>query len=209
MAVGLFGATLALSGLIFANKDRLARRMLMAALEQQTGTGVRLDGVELGARDASLRLQNLVISNPPGFPPRPLLVLPELYLAYDPDAAHSNALRFREVRLHLAELSLEVDRSGRTNLMSLAASAATQRGGVDVTNLLGGLSFEGIDRLTLTLGRIHFRDDRDPRRNRTFDLGITNRSLLNVRTVFQLMPLALEIALKGGMTLPPGTLNVP
>lgn len=209
MAVGLFGATLVLAGLVFANRDWLARRMLISALEHQTGTGVRLDGVELGARDASLRLQNLVISNPPGFTARPLLALPELYLAYNPEAASSNALRFREIRLHLAELSLEVDRSGRTNLMSLAASARSQRGGTEVTNLLGGLNFQGIDRLTLTLGRIHFRDERDPRRNRTFDLGITNRSLLNVRTLTQLMPLAMEIAFKGGMTTTPGSTAVP
>ena len=179
MAVGLFGATLVLAGLVFANRDRLARRMLISALEHQTGTRVRLDGVELGARDASLRLQNLVISNPPGFTARPLLALPELYLAYEPESASSNA------------------------------SAATQRGETDVTNLLGGLNFQGIDRLTLTLGRVYFRDERDPRRNRTFDLGITNRSLLNVRTLTQLIPLAMEIAIKGGMTMTPASRSVP
>lgn len=201
VVAGTAVATLFLAGLAFANRDSLARRALIAALERQTGTGVRLDAVELGIRDSSLRMQNLVVSNPPGFSARPLLALPELFLAYDADSARSNALRFREVRLHISELNLEVDRTGKTNLMALATRAGQERGnGGDGTNFLYGLDFQGIDRLTVTLGRIHLSDERDPRRNRSYDLAITNRTLLHVRELSQLIPLAIEIALKGGLT---------
>ena len=177
--LGLVGAALLSVALVLLNVDRLARRALTATLARQTGTGIRLDAVELGLRNQTFRLQNLVISNPPGFGPEPLLALPELFVAYDPAAGASNALRFREVRLNLSELNLVVDRAGRTNLMELAKRAGPERGsGLNATNLLGGLNFQGIDRLTLTLGRITFTDERDPAQNKRFNLGVTNRTFI-------------------------------
>jgi len=211
LLLGLLAAVVGMLGLVvigIANVDRLARIVLISALQRQTGSGVRLDAVDLGFRDASFRLSGLVISNPPQFSARPLLSIPELYLAYHPEAAASNEVRFREVRLNLDELNLEVDAQGRTNVMELASSAARQRGlgsgGNDpdpgaITNLLRGMQFAGVDRLTLSLGRLTYSDQRDARRDLALSLGITNRTLENVTNVVQLLPLALEIALKGGM----------
>ncbi|MBX3733216.1 MAG: hypothetical protein KF791_11555 [Verrucomicrobiae bacterium] len=196
--LGLAGAAALLVLVALASVDHLARGALVSALRRQTGTGIRLDAVDLGLRDGSIRLRQLVVSNPPGFGPRPLVAIPELYLAYHPEAAASNVLRFREVRLHLSELHVEVDAAGRTNLLDLTSAAAGVRG-LGATNWLGGFRFEGVDLLTLTLGRISFSDARDPRRDKVFDLGITNRSLNQVTSVAQLVPLALEIAFKGGL----------
>ncbi|MBN8247781.1 MAG: hypothetical protein J0L84_10100 [Verrucomicrobia bacterium] len=207
--LAVVGGILGLVLIGVANVDRLARGVLVSTLHRQTGAGVRLDAVRLGFRDASFSLSGLVLSNPPQFSARPLLSIPELYMAYHPESAASNAVRFREVRLHLAELNLEVDARGRTNVTELAATAAAKRGadgggetGADpgaLTNWLQGMTFEGIDRLTLSLGRISYSDQRDPRRDRTILLGITNRTVENVTNWVQLLPLALEIAFKGGM----------
>jgi len=202
--LAVLGGLIGLVLIALANVDRLARGVLVSALRGQTGAGVRLDAVNLGFRDASFRLSGLVLSNPPRFSARPLISIPELYLAYRPEAAASNAVHFREVRLHLEELNLEVDTQGRTNLMELASTAAAQRGAGDgepgaITNLLRGMRFEGIDRLTLTLGHLSYTDQRDARRDRRITLGITNRTLENVTNWIQLMPMALEIAFKGGM----------
>ncbi len=177
--------------------DGLARRLIRTSLARQTGVGVRLDAVALGLRDGSFHLQSLVLSNPPGFSPGPLLSIPELYLRYDAEAAASNVFRLAEARLHLGEINVLVNQDGNTNLLALAGSAATTPGELS-TNLLRGFQFGGVDRLTLTLGRIRFRDERDERRSVQFDLGITNRTLTNVTSVIQLMPLVLEIALRSG-----------
>ncbi|MBL9173382.1 MAG: hypothetical protein JNL10_07605 [Verrucomicrobiales bacterium] len=199
------GGTLLLVAILVANVDRLTRSTLTYALSAQLGTGVRLDDVRLGFRDSSLLLRNLVVSNPPGFGPRALLVLPELYVAYDPDAAASNRVRFRDVRLHLGELNLEVDAQGRTNVMELAVHAARSRG-LDPermgTQLLESPEFtnrfEGIDRLTLTLGRIAYRDRRNSARDLDFQLGFTNRTFSHVTSPVQLMPLVVDILTRGG-----------
>lgn len=203
--LALAGGALLLVAILVANVDRLTRSTLAYALSAQLGAGVRLDEARLGFRDSSLLLRNLVLSNPPGFVRRPLLVLPELYFAYDPNAAASNRVRFREVRLHLEELNLEVDALGRTNLMELAGNAARARGLTPKpinTNLLTTLEFgdrfDGIDRLSLTLGRIAYRDQRNPTRNRAFQLGITNRTFSQVTSSAQLVPLVIEILMRGG-----------
>jgi hypothetical protein len=105
-------------------------------------------------------------------------------------------VRLAEFRFHLSGLHLEVDPTGRTNVTTLGAAGMPGRSG---TNTLGdGWQFAGIDRLTLSLGQITFRDARDPARNRSIDLGVTNRTLENVTSVLQLVPLALEIGLRAG-----------
>lgn len=214
--LALAGGALLLVAILVANVDRLTRSTLAYALSVQFGAGVRLDEARLGFRDSSLLLRNLVLSNPPGFDPRALLVLPELYIAYDPNAAASNRVRFREVRLHLEELNLEVDASGRTNLMELAGNAARARGltpGSVDTNLLTTLEFgsriDGIERLSLTLGRIVFRDQRNPAHNRAFQLGITNRTFSQVISPTQLVPLAIEILMRGGWSPDPSAPRPP
>lgn len=195
--------------------DALVRMGVRRSLEQKTGAGVRLDAARLGVSDGALHLRSLVLSNPPGFGPAPLLSVPELYLRYDLQAASSNVLRFAEVRLHLAELNVVVDREGRTNVTELAGlggvGGLTDGSGreVSLTNLLSTFQFGGIERLTLTLGRFRLVDERDPRKNLQLDVGISNRTLTEVDSLAQLMPLVVEIALKGGLKKGVPVLSVP
>ena len=81
-------------------------------LRNTTGAEVRLGSVEIGFRKGTFRLGQLVLLNPPEFGGGPLLDLPELYLEYDQAAAATNAVRFKLVRVDLAELGLAVDKAG-------------------------------------------------------------------------------------------------
>jgi len=215
VAIGT-GLILVIAAGIAWNLNSLVRRGIRLSLERQTGVGIRLDRAELGVRDGSFLLQSLVLSNPPGFGPGPLLSLPELFLRYDAGAASSNVFRLAEARVHLAEINIIVDREGRTNLMALATGSSTTRSVTPVefsANLLRGMDFGGIDQLILTLGKLTVRDERDARRNRLFDLAITNRTFTNVTSLVQFLPLVLEIALKSGgqfgLPLSPLTNSVP
>ncbi|HAB16955.1 MAG TPA: hypothetical protein PLX89_07095 [Verrucomicrobiota bacterium] len=193
----LLGLVLVTLAVALFNVNGITRRVIRTSLAQRTGVGVRLDSAELGIRDGSFRLQSLVISNPPSFGPDPLLALPELYVRYDPAAASSNVFRLAEARFNLAQVNVIVDRDGRTNLMELGRAMEGELG-PDATNLLRGMTFGGVDRLTLTLGQIAFTDQRHPNRNLRYDLGITNRTLTNVTSLAQLLPLALEVAFRSG-----------
>lgn len=198
LGAALIGAVLVL----WWTRDHLVTWTLRRALSGALGVGVRLDQSELGLSDASWRLRNLVLSNPPGFRPGPMVEIPEIFVRYDTTASRSNSVRLAECRFHLSGLHLDVDGMGRTNLMALGQAAIPGRSG---TNLIGGgWQFSGIDRLTLSLGRITFQDARDPNRNRSFDLAVTNRTFEDVTSVLQLVPLALEIGLRSGWS-PLGT----
>lgn len=198
LAATLAGAVL----LLWWTRDDLVTWTLRRALSTTLGIGVRLDQTEFGISDASWRLRNLVLSNPPGFSPGPMVEIPEVYVRYDTTASRSNSVRLAEFRFHLSGLHVDVDDKGRTNLMALGQAGMPGGSG---TNLMGdGWQFAGIDHLTLSLGRVTFRDARDPARNRSFDLAVTNRTLEDVTSVLQLVPLALEIGLRSGWT-PLGT----
>lgn len=182
--------------ILWWTRDALITWTLRKAIAGTLGVGVRLDGSELGLANASWRLQNLVLSNPPGFGPGPMVEIPEIFVRYDTAASSSNSVRLAEFRFDLARLHVDVDGSGRTNLMALG-----QIGGIgsNRTNpIADGWQFSGIDRLTLSLGEITFRDARDPARNRVLNLGVTNRTFENVTSPFQLIPLAIEIGLRSG-----------
>lgn len=188
--------------------DSILTRAVRLSLERTLGVGVRLDRVELGLRDGSYRIHNLVLSNPPGFGPGPMLSLPELYVRADLSAATSNVFRLSEVRLHLAELRVIRDQKGRTNVPGLDGQGPEKM----TRDLLRGMEFGGIDRLQLTLGRVGMIDESDPRRSVQWDLAITNYTLTNVTHWSAFLPLALELALRNQRPLPislPGMAPVP
>lgn len=198
LATTLAGAVL----ILWWTRDDLVAWALRRALSSTLGIGVRLDQAELGLSDASWRLRNLVLSNPPGFSPGPMVEIPEVHVRHDTTASRSDSVRLAEFRFHLAGLHVEIDDRGRTNLMAMGRPGMLGRRG---TNLMGGgRQFAGIDRLTLSLGRVTFRDARNPARNGSLDLAVTNRTLQDVTSVLQLVPLALEIGLRSGWT-PLGT----
>jgi len=178
----------------------LLRKGIEVVASQRTGCPVTIGSLDLGLRDGTLHVRDLHIGNPEGFGETPLLRLPELYLAYDLDAAATNALRFREVRVHLDEVGMVIDPRGRTNLTELAAFLEDQergRGGsTSRTNLLGDLTFGGIEQLTISLGRLNYHDQRAADIQRVVRLNITNRMITNVVSAEQLTPLWGEIVLK-------------
>ncbi len=182
--------------ILWWTRDTLVTWTLRKAIAGTLGVGVRLDRSELGLSNASWRLQNLVLSNPPGFGPGPMVEIPEIFIRYDTTASSSNSVRLAEFRFDLARLNVDVDNSGRTNLMALGQIGGN--GSTRTDPITAGWQFSGIDRLTLSLGQITFRDARDPARDRVLDLGVTNRTFENVTSPFQLIPLAIEIGLRSG-----------
>ncbi len=197
--LGVAGLGLAVVIVGFLSFDWWVKTALTTAVSRQTGCSLQIERLQLGLRDGTLRVQGLTLGNPPGFGDLPLVSLPELYLAYDLAAARTNALRFHEVRLNLAQLSLVVDAQGRTNVAEIVARL--DRAGLGTqqpvpTNLLGGMSFAGIGRLQVSLGSVRYADLRAPAADRSLELGITNRMLTNVVSAAQLLPLGLEVMFK-------------
>lgn len=207
-AAVVVGVLVVVTLLLVVSLDSILTRTVRLSLERTLGVGVRLDRMELGLRDGSYRIRNLVLSNPPGFGPGPMLYLPELYVRADLAAATSNIFRLSEVRLHLAELQVIRDPNGRTNVPGFDG-----QGPEKITrDLMRGMEFGGIDRLQLTLGRVAMVDQSDARKSVQWDLAVTNYTLTNVTHWGAFLPLALELALRNNRPLPiplPGMTPVP
>jgi hypothetical protein len=194
IALGLVLLAVALVAALILSRNWLAKTALTAAIRQRTGWETSLGAVELGMRDGSLRISNLKIFNPPRFGGGPFLDLPELYLAYNAEAAATNALQFREIRLHLAEVQIVVDATGKTNLTELQKSLG-DLDSAEAQTRAGSLRFTGIDTLVLTVGRVSFRDLRPGGVSREFSAGLRNETLHQVRSWVDIVPLGVKLFL--------------
>ena len=190
--VVLVSAVVAIGIGLILSRNWLARLALETVLRNRTGWETSVGSVTLGLRDGSLRIQELQIRNPASFGGGLFLDLPELYLAYDVQAAATNALRFREVRLHLAELQIVVDARGRTNVAELQSALGTLDSS-SVSARAGSVQFAGIDTLILTVGRVVFRDLRAGGGTRVFSAGLEHETLRQVRGWIDLFPIAMKL----------------
>ncbi len=190
IALGLVGVAVGI-GLVLS-RNWLGRLALETVIQRRTGWETSVGAVTLGLGDGSLRIQELRIRNPANFGGGLFLDLPELYLAYDAQAAATNALRFREVRLNLAELQVVVDARGRTNVAELQSAL----GALDSTSTnarVGSVQFAGIDTLILTVGRVVFRDLRPGGGTRIFSAGLKHETLRQVTRWIDLFPIAMKL----------------
>lgn len=188
----LVAVAVAIGAGLILSRNWLGRLALEAVIQQRTGWKTSVGAVTLGLSDGSLRIQELQILNPTNFGGGLFLDLPELYLAYDVQAVATNVLRFREVRLHLAELQVVVDARGRTNVAQLQSAL----GALDSTSVsarAGSVQFAGIDTLILTVGRVVFRDLRPGGGTRVFSAGMKNETLRKVTGWFDLFPIAMKL----------------
>jgi uncharacterized protein involved in outer membrane biogenesis len=183
--VGALLCLLALALVVWLCQDALLRSYVERRIRAQTGLEARLGRLKLGFGSARLTVQGFRLMNRPEFGGQPLLDMPELHVALDTDAAGAGKLRFKEIRLYLAEFNVVRDRAGRLNIESLAQ---TTRAGL-ATNAAprppsarGGYEFGGIDRLTLSLGRLTYTDLRQPASNTAITLGVENEVVTDLRT---------------------------
>jgi uncharacterized protein involved in outer membrane biogenesis len=196
---GLTALLLAVIVVALLSADWVLKSAVVATVRQQTGFPFEIGQLRMGMLDGTLRVQGLKLGNPPGFGDQPMVSLPELYLAYDLEAARTNSLRFREVRINLDQLSMVIDAQGRTNLTEIAArldKAGVGQSRPLPTNMLGGMTYGGIGRLEISLGQVNLTDLRAGATSRTIVMGLTNQTFTNVVDLTPLVPLAFKVMAK-------------
>lgn len=205
LLAGLLGLVLVLVVVFVLCFDWIARHVMQTALGKLTGSEVRIGSVEYGMYRGTLRISGLVVGNPPGFGGTPLIDMPELYLESDPSASTTNGVRFKQARIHLAEVSIVVDAQGRTNIHSLGWNLEELQKRKAKKGSGSTVKFGGIDELTVSLGKLTSIDLRPPARTNTIVLGLRDEKLRNVRSVADLTPLLFKLVLGGAFNaLAPG-----
>ena len=169
-------------------------------ISSQTGLKAQIEDAQISPRRGHIKLQGLVLHNPPGFGPEPFLRLPELILKFDPNSLRRGDLEFDLVRLDLAELNLITLSNGYSNLQEIRSRAnAPNRTSSkpESTNTTSSWKFKGIKKLEISLGKV-----RSIQRGQTpaseLDLQIKNQVLTNITTQEQLAAGILGLLLERG-----------
>jgi hypothetical protein len=173
--VGLVLLLVLTAGGLLLSKDALLRSFAERRIREQTGLETRIGLLKLGLTCSSLAIRDCKIFNPPEFGGTCLIDLPEVYIELDSVRSTSEKFRFKEVRLHLAEVRLVRNKDGSTNLGYLEKLSRW-------ANRTNGLDFGGIEKLRLTLGTVHYTDLQQPFNSQAFDLAITGEEVTGLET---------------------------
>jgi hypothetical protein len=186
--LGLFlGVVLIVAAVLWAQRDRLLQVVAAAVIERATGMRTEIAGFEGNHRwdTGAIALRGVRLHNFPEFGGGLLLDLPELVVELDPAVAATGRVRFRQLRMHLAELNVIQDAEGRWNFERVEREM-TERNAARTNRHEPRLTFGGIDSLSLTLDRVRYTDLRRPDRSREFRVGITNEIATGIQTEEQL-----------------------
>ena len=188
-AIVLLLILLAAVGGLLLCKDAFLRKFAESRIRQKTGLDAHIGELKLPLGTATIAVRDFRVMNPPGFGTNALIDVPELFVQLDPNEAASGRLRFKEIRFHLKELNvvraydkrLNLDVIGEQLEEHLDTSLATNAPAL--TNLAAtGLTFGGIDKLQLTLGRLRYTDQAHPLKSRDMRFGVENETVTNLHT---------------------------
>jgi hypothetical protein len=180
--------------------DPIARELAERRLRASTGMDARIGRLKVGLVNPRITFEDFKLYNTAEFGGAPFIDLPELHVEYDPEALAARKLHFTLVRFHLAEVNIVVNQAGHTNTTALKARLEGQAAARP--DLAGaGFEFEVIDTLNFTLGAGRFTDLRNAAFNRTFEIGLTNQVVHNVRSERDLLTAAIIIMARKGLSL--------
>ena len=173
----------ALVGLTFA-KNLIAQTVLTGAMSAASHVPVRIGGVNLSFLSASIRIKNLEVSNPSGFPDRRMLSIPQIFIDFEPSELFKGRAHFKMVQLDLKEMIVEKNNKGQLNVDAVKPTekqkseakqkAKTPEGGKPPKLL--------IDTLSISIGKVLYKDfsQGGSPMVETFDINIQNREYHNI-----------------------------
>jgi len=193
--VGIAAVLLLLVALAILFRNPLLKTITCWNIHKSTGLHTSMGGFDLDVAGSRLHITRFRIYNSAVFGGSLLVDIPEVYLEADPQEAAKGRLRFKEVRFNLAEANVVRDTNGITNIESLKkkVEATSRTSGRSHTN---GFEFAGIDKLTVTLGKLNFTDLQQPENSANVELGIKDEVVRNIKTEEDLQNWAMALVLR-------------
>ena len=197
-----------LAVILVLSLDSILRVVVQHNIRSQTGMEAEIGKFHFGLIEPVVTIQNLKLHNPPDFGGTPFLNIPEIHVEYDRAALVNNQIHITLLRFNLGELDIVKNEAGRTNIFSLGLALPTKESVAKSKDLAGfkkktGLDFNGIEVLNVSIGTAKFIDLKDPRNNRTQNIGIENCVIKKVKAPADLAGLAVLVILRGGEVFNP------
>lgn len=170
---------LALGAVLF--RDSFLKLAAARAMERSTGMRVEIARFKTGLRQPAIEMQGVKLFNYAEFGGALMLDVPDLLVEFDSELAAQGRLRFKQLRLHLAELNVVRDTNGLWNLERVEKEM-TDRNAERERRREPKLQFGGIDALRLTVGRVTYTDRQRPHKSREFAVNLRDEVVTNLRT---------------------------
>jgi len=175
--------------------DPIARVVAERLVKEQTGMETRIGKVRVGLKSPSLAIENLELINSAEFGGSRFLSVPELRVDYDIPALRDSKIHLTLVRFNLGEMHIVQSKDGRTNVRALQERQKQKSSSTEGSST-SKFGFQGIDALTLTIGRLKFTSEKNSTNDTEVYVGIKNETIKNVKSVDDLKPLVMRIALE-------------
>ncbi len=172
LGVALFLLVIVLVVVAVILKDVLARSLTEYNLRQNTGMDAKISKMEIGLATPVVNVEGLKLYNTDDFGGSTFLEMPELRVEYVTDDLKAGQVRFKTVRLNLAEVHIVKNKGGKTNLEMMQKLSKEKSAKKNSGSGVPGVDFGGIDALYLTVGKIRITDEGDARNNDVIEVGV-------------------------------------
>lgn len=176
-------------------KNALAQSIISGALSKATHVPVHIGGVDVRFSSTTIDLKNIRINNPSSFPEKTMLDAPQIYISFDAPALFKGSAHFRDVKLNLKELVVVKNTQGELNVNALKPKESEKQESKKPSE--GQAPKLKIDKLSLTIGRVVYRDYSQGGEPNTqvFDVNIQDRQYTNIENIPGLVSLIMFEAL--------------
>ena len=165
-------------------KNVIAQNILTGTMSRAAHVPVKAGSVDLSFLSATLRVQNLKVYNPPGFPEKLMLSVPQIFIRFEPGELLHGRAHFKEVKLDLEELIVLRDKNGRLNVDAVKPTEQQKSESKQKTESMSGHEASKllIDKLSLSIGKVIYKDYSAgaPPAIQTFDINIKNREYTHI-----------------------------
>lgn len=182
LCVALFLLVIVLAVVAVILKDPIAKALTEYSLRHDTGMDAKISKMEIGLATPVVNVEGLKLYNTDDFGGSTFLEMPELRVEYMPEAMRAGKVRFKTVRLNLAEVHIVKGKDGKTNLEMMQKHSKKKSEEKSGGGGLPGVEFGGVDALYLTVGRIRITDEKDPRNNDVIEVSLKDEAGRNLKT---------------------------
>lgn len=148
-----------LVAVLFFAKNAIAKVLIETGVEKVTGLPLKMHGIDVNFTGQFVKIDDMKIYNPSGFPKETMAHIPEIYVAYDIAALLKGKIHLPELRFALEEFTVVRNEKGELSLDRLRALGEQPRSGTTAEPAKPPVKADiQMDSFTLKVGRVLFKD---------------------------------------------------
>lgn len=193
----LFIILAALVLLVTLVKDQIIKAVVISQARKIMGVKVEIGSLGVSLIHQGIRIKELKVHNPAGFPDDLMVDIPEISIDYDLPAFLKGKLHLPLVVVHLKEMIVVRNKEGKLNVDSLKVAQEGKDAKGKSKEEKEAMQFKlQMDVVTLNLGKVVVKDysKGEPPAIQGYDLGV-NKTFKNVKSAEQFATLILVEAM--------------